>query len=266
MTFLRPELHGLTGAYALDALDGAERDRFELHLHRCHPCANEVRGFAETATRLALAVASAPPAQLKERVLLAAARTRQLPPETEDSRGRRSALGRAAQRWGVVPGGVCRRPAASWFPRLATVAAAVGLVVAVVLGVTQAATQRQLDRARTQDQAIAAVLAAPDARLVTHGTSAGGVATVVVSRSRHALIVTTSGLPPLPGAKVYELWLMSPGRATPAGLLPSPSGGRTTPVLASGLAAGDRVGLTVEPAGGTRTPTTPPLLDLSLPS
>jgi hypothetical protein len=37
-------------------------------------------------------------------------------------------------------------------------------------------------------------------------------------------------------------------------------------VLASGLVAGDKVGVTVEPAGGTRQPTTAPILLMSLPS
>jgi len=67
----RHDLHGLTGAYALDALTGLELDQFEHHLHRCPPCENEVRGFRETSTRLAMAVAVSPPPGLRERVLTA---------------------------------------------------------------------------------------------------------------------------------------------------------------------------------------------------
>ncbi len=78
------------------------------------------------------------------------------------------------------------------------------------------------------------------------------------------MVVTTTGLPPLPSGKVYELWLMAPGSNRPAGLLPAPSGGRTAPVLAVGLAAGDRAGVTVEPAGGSAQPTTTPILAISL--
>ena len=77
----RLDLHGLSGAYALDALTGLELDQFEHHVDRCPPCENEVRGFRETATRLALAVAASPPLALRERVLAAASVTRQLPPE-----------------------------------------------------------------------------------------------------------------------------------------------------------------------------------------
>ena len=61
MRFPRHDLHTLTGVYALDAVDGTERDLFEHHLRRCKPCANEVRGLAKTATELAMAAAMPPP-------------------------------------------------------------------------------------------------------------------------------------------------------------------------------------------------------------
>ncbi|MFY9999572.1 MAG: zf-HC2 domain-containing protein, partial [Trebonia sp.] len=48
----RRDLHVLAGAYALDALDDAERDRFERHLRGCQACQNVVRGFAATAAAL----------------------------------------------------------------------------------------------------------------------------------------------------------------------------------------------------------------------
>ena len=50
-----------------------------------------------------------------------------------------------------------------------------------------------------------------------------------------------------------------------AGLLSEASDGKTTPVLASGLQADDKVGVTVEPAGGTSSPTTTPILAMTLP-
>jgi hypothetical protein len=246
---LRHDLHILTGAYALDAVDGAERDRFEHHLRRCRPCGNEVRGLAETATTLAMAVAMAPPAQLKQRVMNALSATRQAPPAVDHRRLRRAA-----------------RSSSSWIPRLATAVAAVSLAVAVAFGILQIFTQHQLDTARAQNQAIAAVIAAPDARIVTEATSVGGTASVVVSRAEQKIVFTSAGLPALPASEVYELWLIGPPRIRPAGLLPAPSAGKTAPVLASGLTAGDKVGLTVEPAGGTSMPTTTPILLMALPA
>ena len=242
---LRHDLHILTGAYALDALEGAERDRFEHHLHRCQPCAHEVGGLRETASRLAMAVAVVPPPALRGRVLAAVARTRQAPPAIDPQP--RSA----------------HRPA--WVPRLAAAVAAAGIAAAAVLGVVQVRTQDGLDRSRAQSRAMAAVLAAPDARIMKQPTLAGGVATVVVSPARHEVIFAAAGLPGLPPAKVYELWVMGPPGTRPAGLLAAEAG-RTTPVLASGLRPGDQVGLTVEPAGGTSQPTGKAILVMPLPS
>ncbi len=246
MKLLRHDLHTLTGAYALDALESTERDRFEHHLQRCQPCSHEIRGLHETATRLALAVAESPPPDLRERVLTTAARTRQHPPVMDQR---------------PVP-----QPRSAWVPRLAGVAAAVAVAVAVTLGITQSATQSRLDRVRAQEQAIEAVLNAPDATIVSHRASVGGTATVIFSETNHKMIFTTSGLPPLPGNKVYELWLMAPGSNRPAGLLPAPGGGQTAPVLAAGLATGDQAGVTVEPAGGSPQPTTTPILAIPLAS
>ena len=135
----------------------------------------------------------------------------------------------------------------------------------MLLGVAQSATQHRLTQAQAQNRAMAAVLAAPDAHLVAARTTAGGVATVVVSAAQQSLIVTTAGLPALSGGKVYELWFINSGAARPAGLLPAASAGHTSPFLASGLASGDKVALTVEPAGGTKQPTTKPILLLRLP-
>jgi anti-sigma-K factor RskA len=128
-----------------------------------------------------------------------------------------------------------------------------------------------LSSARDVDAAIAAVLSAPDARIVSGATSAGGTATAVASRSGRTVVFTSTGLPVLPPTSVYELWFIGSGGARPAGLLPpAPSGaagaasGTTTPLLASGLASGDAVGITVEPAGGTQSPTTTPIVVLAL--
>jgi hypothetical protein len=257
----RHDPHVLTGAYALDAIaEGAERDRFIRHLRRCQACTAELRGLRGVATSLAFAAAAEPPARLRGRVMLLASQTRQLPPEPA----------RGARRW-WLPGWLSSQrwltgPWTIWLPRLATVTAVAAVVVAVVLGITLSDTQQQLNSAQAQSQGIAAVLAAPDVQVVTGSVTTGGVTTAVVSASRHELVVSTSGLAALPAGKVYELWLIGPPAIRRAGLLPVAVSGKTTPVLASGLAAGDVLGMTVEPAGGTSKPTTTPILELKLPA
>jgi hypothetical protein len=248
---LRHDLHLLTGAYALDAIDGPERDTFERHMRRCRACDNEVRGLAETATSLAMIAAEPPPSGLRSRVLAATAVTRQLPPvPTADAAGQSRRP---------------RRVATPWIPWLATGIAIACLAIAVGFGVVGVSDQHRLSVLQAQSRAVAAVLAAPDARIASQSTSRGGTATVVVSRSENAVVVSTSGLPPLPASRVYQLWLIGPPRTRSAGLLPAASAGRTALVLATGLRAGDQVGMTVEPAGGTSKPTTKPILLMSLP-
>jgi hypothetical protein len=246
---LRHDLHLLSGVYVLDALDSdPERDRFERHLGRCQSCSAEVRGLREVTTRLAMAAALPPPPALHGRVFAAVQRTRQFPPAA-DAPPR-------PERW--------RGRYSGWLPRLALAGATAGVAAAVVLAIILAGTQHRLSVAQAENRAIARVLAAPDARALSRSTSAGGTATVIVSPSQRELIVTTAGLRSLPARKVYEAWLINPRRTRPAGLLPAPSGGRTRPLLATGLMPGDELGLTVEPAGGTAKPTTPPILVIPL--
>ena len=252
----RRDLHALAGVYALDALDdGAEQKRFTRHLRRCRTCADEVRAFRDVATALAFAAAAEPPQELREQVMTAVGRTRQLPPATPRRRLRDWLL------W---------TPQSAWLPRLATATAAIAIAAVVALSIALSGTRQQLNSARAQGQAIAAVLAAPDVRTVTGPVTTGGMATVLLSAGKRELVVSTTGLAVLPAGKTYELWLIGPAstRATavrPAGLLPAAVAGRTTPVLASGLVAGDKLGMTVEPAGGSDQPTTTPVLLLSLP-
>jgi anti-sigma-K factor RskA len=262
----RTELHLLTGSYALDALDEPELEAFERHLARCGSCVTEVRGLRETAARLAIAAAVTPPPALQERVMATAYRTRQLPPLTSrlsPVTGRRSAAERDAGQAGRArPDGHGRRVRV----RLSAAVAAVSLAAVAVLAVLQVRVQDQLDSARARQSAVAAVLGAPDASAGSGLAAGGGTVTVVLSRGRDEAVVTAAGMPALPGAEVYQLWLMGPGGTRSAGLLPAEQGGRTDPVLAAGISPGDRLGITVEPAGGTARPTTTPLLDMPMPA
>ncbi|HTX29477.1 MAG TPA: anti-sigma factor [Streptosporangiaceae bacterium] len=264
MRLLRQDMHALTGAYALDAIDrAAERERFTRHVNGCSSCASEVRGFREVATAMAFAAALEPPPAMRAEVLAAVARTRQVPPEVRThARPRRSR---------------------AWVPWLSGAVAAAGIVIAVLFGFAQAHTQhelntaraqdqslaaiqartvRELDQARNQDQLLAAIMAAPHVRVLSQRSASGGAAVVLLASVRHQLIVATSGLPRLPAGKVYQLWLIGPVKVVSAGLLPAQVSGQTAPVVASDVTHGDRLGLTVEPAPGTRQPTTTPIIDL----
>jgi anti-sigma-K factor RskA len=231
------DLHVLTGSYVLDAVSDAEREEFERHLQHCPTCEAEVRGLRETAARLALACAMTAPARMEQRVLAAAYQTRQLPPLSAD-RPRRSLPRRAFPRRALPR-------------RLAVLAAAASVAAAVALGITQLSAQHQLDQARAT--AIARVVTAPDAHVETARTSAGGSVTVVTSAALREAVVSASGMASLPSSRVYQVWVMSPSGARSAGLIHGSS------LLASAVRPGDRIGITVEPAGGTARPTTTPV-------
>jgi len=265
MALLRNDQHTLTGVYALDALDtAAEVARFERHLNRCDSCTSEVRGFRETATRLAMAVAQQPPPTLRDAVMADVAQTRQVPALDDRARHARR----------------LSRP--TLLPRLAMAGAALGLAAAIVLAVVVVnknnqlgQTQQQLSQAQqelsqakrqliltqTQLAAVNAVRTAADATLVTKVSPIGGRVSVVRSVAKRQLVVTASGLPPLKAGKVYQLWLIGAhgNRIRSEGLL-AVHNGRSGPVLISGVLKGDLFGITLEPPGGTIQPTVAPFV------
>ena len=253
MKTMRDDLHVLSGSYVLDALSEPERDTFERHLQHCALCDAEVRGLRETAARLGLAKSLDPPPQLRPRVMAATYRTRQLPPLGGGRTGRER---RRAEVTRLFPG----RPRV---PRLAAAVAAAALVVIAALGVTQAETGHHPGSAGPPSAglvsaAISRVVTASDARTETMRTSVGGTVTVVVSDGLRAAVVSAQGMRALPAADTSQRWVLGPDGARSAGLLSGT--GRAGPVLAAGVVPGDRIGITVEPAGGTRSPTTAPVI------
>ena len=249
--FRRTDLHTLAGAYALDALGASDRARFERHLSSCPACVQEARGLQEATARLSDALATQPPDGMRERVMAAAARTRQNPPAARPARAgsvRAGSVRSAGRRWGIaVAGGV--------------------LAVALVAGGLAFHMQQQLNQDQARSRAIAAVLNAPDAAMVTVAASTTrGTGTIVMSHRAHALVFTAARLPSLPSSERYELWLMGSSGPRAAGMLPAPRAGMTAPVIVSGLRAGDEFAVSAEPASGSRHPTSPMIMKVALPS
>ncbi|HEX4091424.1 MAG TPA: anti-sigma factor [Trebonia sp.] len=246
MSIQSHDLHLLTGAYAVDALTGDELAEFERHLADCATCADEVRGLRETAARLGMATAIEPPPWMREQVLAATGRVRQLPPS-----GVR-----------LVTGGRPRAHNRLRRLRLRPIAVTAMAAAIVALAILQVGTRNQLQQAQTNSQAVAAVLSASDARIQLGSSTVGGTVTAVVSRHDREAVVTASGMPTPAGARVYQLWVISPAGARSIGLLPDSSGHATSPVLAADVQPGDQLAITVEPAGGTRQPTTAPIVEI----
>ena len=232
------DLHKLTGAYALDALDELERARFEQHLTGCEDCRAEVAELRETAALLADTVATPPPASLRESVLAGISQVRPLPP--------------------VVATAPAPPPFRRRLPLL--VAAAAALIVGLGAVVWQPWDDESPARLTAAEQ----VLDAPDAQQVFLDLGEAGQATVTRSKSHDRAVIQTEDMVAAPEGKDYELWLMSPdGVFTPAGLMPDDAD--QTLVLDGSAADATAVGITVEPDGGSDKPTSEPiaLFDLS---
>jgi anti-sigma-K factor RskA len=104
---------------------------------------------------------------------------------------------------------------------------------------------------------VSRVFEAPDARTLTIAAG-GGRLQVAVSEQADRMAVRTDRLPPLPDRKVYQLWAVRSGRATSVGLVEDVRSGAVMPLPASGTT----VAITVEPAGGSKAPTTRPIVSV----
>ncbi len=161
----------------------------------------------------------------------------------------------------AVPGAVERRATARWFTRpvaaLAAAAASVLLIVGGGVITTTITTNNYLDAQAGQ---LAAINAADDSQRKVITLDGGGTATLVWSGQLASSALIVDGLEPLPATHVYELWYIDSAGARPAGTFTIDSAGNTWRVLEGSMAAGDTVGVTVEPRGGSDVPTTDPVI------
>jgi anti-sigma factor RsiW len=223
------DIHALSGAYVLDAVNDLERAEFERHLASCAHCHDEVRGLRETAAHLPHVSSAPPPLNLRAKILADVQGVRPLPPAVPTVRRRK-----------LLP----------------AFAAAAAVIVAVGTGLTAIAWhpwQPDTVQVSLADQ----VRTATDAQTWTTQMPDGARMTVVRSRSVGAAVWTSSGVGPAPSGHVYELWLQRKDESlVPAGLMSSGDGQL---VLKGDATAAIGAGLTVEPAGGSLAPTTKPL-------
>ena len=229
------DLHDLTPAYALDALDAAEREEYEAHLASCDLCREELDGFWHVAGALAHAAGGpSPPASLRARILEQAREERGAPARDNVIRLRR--------RFAV--------------PALSSVAA-VAAVAAVGLGLWASSLSRELGDVRREAAAVA-ILADPQRRELE---LRGAEGRLVVSKTGSAALVL-SGLEQAPEGKDYEIWVIEAGKPKPAGLFEG-AGTRTVLPLTRPVPDDATVAVTLERDGGVELPTGTPLITSS---
>lgn len=231
------DIHALSGAYAVDAVDDLERARFERHLAECETCRAEVASLREAGALVSATSYAMPRPGLRAEILDSVATVRPLPPIVVAA-GQR---GRAARR---------RLPA--------LVAAAVALIAVGAVGAT-VWTDSTGGSQGTYQAAVSdtdAVLRATDAQRISSPLPRGGSITVVHSPSLNKAVVVAEGVANPPAGKNYELWLKQGDDMVPAGAI---AGGDTTKLLEGDPATASDLGITIERAGvEPAEPTTPP--------
>jgi anti-sigma-K factor RskA len=228
------ELNVLAGAYALDALDDDERAVFEEHLRTCESCTDEVAGLRLAAAELNHLTETAPPAQLRGQVLSAISQVRPLPPVPDNL----IALRRA------------RTSRSVW----QLVAAACALVAIVVSGWGYS-QHRDATRTASVQSSMQALLHAPDLKVRTTALRQGS-GTLLYSTGEQRVMLIGQGLPAPAAGKTYQLWMLSAsGKAVSAATFRPDHAGNVQLPVNGDLSGFARMAISVEPAGGSQSPT-----------
>ena len=215
-------------SYAVGALTAAERREVENDLRRSPRLAAEVREFSETAGMLGLAAAPVAPSDGRRDSIL-------------------SLIDDAPQVSSVVRGPWFARPVAML---MGAAAAAVIAIGGTVLAMNLIAGPSPVDQ----------IVAAADYERVSTSVEGGGTVVAIWSESLERAAITVRDLDPLPAHSTYQMWFIdAAGEAASAGTFDT-DGDPQTLVLAGEMDAGDAIGITIEPAGGSESPTTNPIV------
>jgi len=217
--------HDLLAAYALDALDDDERERFELHLADCEECTEQLAMLREPVAALAYAAEGpVPPAELRDRIIEGA---------------------RAEPRAAVI-----KLPRRNWALGTIAAVAAAAACLAIGLGIWANSLSNSLNRERGNTSALKDLLENGTAKPLV-----GANGRLIVNRSGKAAILVC-GLADAPSSKTYQAWVITGNAPKPAGLFQGGSGCRTV-FLTQPVPNKATVAATLERAGGATSPTLP---------
>jgi Anti-sigma-K factor rskA/Putative zinc-finger len=239
------EIEELLGAYALDAVEGGERDELEAHVVVCPRCAWEVTSHREVAAALAHAGSPAPEG-VWDRI---AGSLVEAPPALDLSRVASSGASRGRRR-GAAIGLVAAAAAVTAFLSFEVVRQEQR-----VNRITDAMEQRGLE------QAAASVSADAKAQRVTLRSDDGGIFAQTAVQQDGISYLVRHNLPQLPEGRTYQLWGSVGTRNVSLGVL-----GQSPGVVAFTVSGEvTTVAVTEEESGGSISPTGRPVVRGFLP-
>jgi anti-sigma-K factor RskA len=250
----REEIVELAAVYALGALDGADRERFEALLRSGdREAVGALREFEETLAAAVEELRTPAPPRVKAALLSRIEAPPRAAPVVDIGRPLPPPARPARSRWTAVLAG----------------AMAAGLA-AIVVGLAVSATYQQRLDALTQQmrtlreeleaqRAVASLLSDPATQIVSltgQEPSPGARARMVWNPALGGLLVA-QGLPAPPPGKAYQLWAISGQNPPVSGgvftVPPTGSGTMSVPAL-PGVSRVDVFAVTLEPEGGLPAP------------
>ncbi len=236
----------LVPAYALGALDPAEKKSFVAHLQVCPDCQAELAKYQAVSDGLLLALPpQAPPSRVRAKLIASLAPDR----PTAD------------------------RPRSHFWPFWRWAA---GLALAVLIGlnlltVGQLYSLQQQQAALTQqlrsDQTALGVVTYPESRTINVNATNKAQGTLVLNTELQTAALFVWGLDPVDSAHAYQIWLVRPdGSRVSGGLFrPEPGQPMVSTVIRPAQPLSNFIGLgvTIEPREGSQAPTGQRVLDAS---
>lgn len=236
------------------------------------------REQAEVEAAIGLAVEPVrPSAELKENIMAKIAVTPQLPALSDDDASADATARLASEPHqapttpapdaptsGAQAGPAEQRARARWFTRPAGMLVAAAAAVLLFMGGTVVGGQfTNSPSVDVEAQSLAVLTAADDLERASAPVEGGGEATLIWSLEQRKSAILVNDLPPLSAGKTYQLWYIGVDGPIPAGTFDSNTSATSWRVLDGAMSAGDTVGVTVEPTGGSDQPTTDPIVKLA---
>lgn len=260
----------LAELYALDAVTEQERASIEAHLSAApdalrHSFHERVRQAREALTvSFAAAEEIEPPEDLLQKIMARLPGNATAVPAPDEPRSAQTEAGRDLPLPAVVDlsarrderGQRARRRSLSTGRRWLVGVAAAALIAlgGVAIGSSIISAQDPVHQ----------ILSASDVHTRDVSIQGGGTASLAISATKDAAVVTMHNVPAPPAGKVYQMWLIPSSGTTPVsqGLMDAQALSRSATIR--GVDAAAVFAITVEPVGGSPAPTTPTVASLPL--